>query len=158
MSAPQRPHRTLHLLDLDNLLGGSNAPRSSTVVESLVDRYEEAVGIEPGDHVVVAACTTIARDVFFDLPVSWRRLIGRGVDGADRALVEALPVDFIAARYNEVIIGSGDHFFAPLARELVSRGLIVAVACHSDRLSHCLNGVVQEGVRFTDEKAAAIAA
>ena len=67
-----------------------------------------------------------AATTFFALPVGVRRVIGaNGPDGADLALIDSIDVDWATRNFGRVVIGSGDHIFSPLARQLTARGLQV---------------------------------
>jgi hypothetical protein len=106
MNAP-----TLHLIDLDNLVGG---PSNEDLVEASLAELLEAASYEPGDHVVIAAEATLAKTAFFGIPVPARKLVGRGPDGADTALISYLSPVHIEARYSRLVVASGDGGFADL--------------------------------------------
>lgn len=48
-----------------------------------------------------------------------------GEDRADAALIEAVDIAWVVANFGQVVIGSGDHIFAPLARRFRAAGLHV---------------------------------
>lgn len=127
------PGRTLHLIDIENLAGGSVAT-TAEVVEA-VARYRSALAVRAGDHVVIGS----GRRLLIAAGLAWpgaRLLLGRGVDGADLALLEAAHrVDEIAAAYHRVVIGSGDGIFAELASALRRAGLVVGVVSRPDALA-----------------------
>ena len=52
-------------------------------------------------------------------------VVGDGPSGADRALIDAVDTNHVASRFDSVIIASGDHIFASLAKDLRVRGLQV---------------------------------
>lgn len=128
--------RTLHLIDIENLAGGSEAT-AAEVVEAL-GSYRSALDVRSGDHVVIGS----GRALLFDAGAAWpgaRLLLGRGVNGADRALLEAAsPVATVAALYDRVVIGSGDWIFAELVIDLRRSGLAVAVVSRADALAGIL--------------------
>lgn len=76
-----------------------------------------------------------------------RLLVGRGVDGADRRLVEDLIDEPQAARSARVVIASGDGRFADPARVLRDRGVHVVAVAYQNSLSRRLRESVSE-VRF----------
>lgn len=116
--------RTLHLIDVENLVGGSQAS-AADVVEAL-DAYREAIAVRPADHVVIAS----GRRLLIDAGLAWpgaRLVLGSGTDGADLALLEACSPASVAAAYDRVVIGSGDGIFAARAVELRRAGVVVVV-------------------------------
>ena len=127
-TSPSRKHlpagRTLHLVDIENLAGGSAA--DAAVVAEAVERYRRTIAVTDDDHVIVGSGPTLAVTAGRAWPGA-RLVLGRGVDGADRALLEATDPAFVAARFDRVVIGSGDHAFAPLVAELRRRGTAVVV-------------------------------
>ncbi|MFP5377101.1 MAG: NYN domain-containing protein [Acidimicrobiia bacterium] len=118
------PGRTLHLIDIENLVRGSGATPAE--VAGALAAYRAAVAIGPGDHVVIAS----GRRLLMAAGLAWpgaRLLLGAGVDGADLALLDASPPAAVAAAYDRVVIGSGDGIFATRAAELRRAGVVVAV-------------------------------
>jgi hypothetical protein len=53
--------------------------------------------------------------------------IGKGLDGADRALLSVLDPAFIASHYHRLVVASGDHAFAPMVADLRARRVAVVV-------------------------------
>ena len=114
------PKRALHLLDVENLLGGRV---TSSRVKALWELYCMTAEVEEVDLVVAACSHRSASQVLFALPSRVRVVIGSDVpDGADVALLDAVDASRQAARFARVVVGSGDHAFAPLAQEFVAAG------------------------------------
>lgn len=113
--------RTLHVLDVENLVGGTGA---DLPVAPVFDAYRATVRIGADDHVLLGTGPTMALEASLAWPGALLR-VGRGLDGADRALLAETDPGFVAAHYDRVVIGSGDHAFAPLVSRL--RALSVAV-------------------------------
>jgi len=112
--------RTLHLLDIENLLGGRVTAARVKVMFAL---YCETAEVDVADLVVAACSHRFASKVLFALPAQVRVVIGADVpDGADLALLDAVDAQSQAARFARVVVGSGDHAFAPLAQEFVVAG------------------------------------
>ncbi|HET7652560.1 MAG TPA: NYN domain-containing protein [Acidimicrobiales bacterium] len=129
--------RTLHLVDIENLAATSRLDRPTA--EHTVVAYRRRIAVREGDHVVVAA------DVHNALPagLAWgpgvRLRAGFGPDGADTELLDAAAdVDWVAAHYSRVVIGSGDHAFAALASALRARGVAVVVVARPGGTSRWL--------------------
>ena len=130
------PGRTLHLLDIENLMGGPH--QGADALEEAIRSYFEAVGHGPEDHVVVACNPALVVTVGRQRQ-GGRILIGHGPDGADRALLSQLRcLDWIASRYDRVIVGSGDGIFTEIVRELVGIGVPVGVISRPQALAHVL--------------------
>jgi hypothetical protein len=122
--------RTLHVIDIENLVGGSAA--GPAAVGPALSTYRAAAPVLAGDHAVIGSGTTLA----VAAGVAWpgaQLVLGRGIDGADRALLVAIDVAFIAAHYDRVVIASGDHCFAGLAWSLRREGLDVRVVTQTER-------------------------
>jgi len=121
--------RTLHLIDVENLVGGVAAGRDA--VAPALDAYRRTVQIGPDDHVVLGSGTELA----FASKAAWPGAllrIGKGIDGADRALLSVLSPDFIASHYHRLIVGSGDHAFAPMVATLRARRMAVMVVVRDE--------------------------
>lgn len=126
------PGRTLHLIDVENLVRGGAASQVD-VVEAF-GAYRATVAVRPGDHVVIAS----GRRLLVAAGLAWpgaRLLLGVGLDGADLALLDASVPAAVAAAYDRVVIGSGDGIFAARAAELRRAGLVVAVVCLMESLA-----------------------
>lgn len=117
-----RPRR-LHLLDVENLVAGRVSNQSVTTMWS---QFVAAVDLRWDDLSTVSVSRRHAATTFFALPTDVHRVIGSDVhDGADVALIESVDVDWASRNFGRVVIGSGDHIFAPLARQLTENGLQV---------------------------------
>ena len=116
--------RTLHVIDIENLAGGSAA--GPCAVREAVAAYRRTVDVRPGDHVVIGSGRTMAFDAKAAWPAACLR-VGRGVDGADVALLQELDSDYVRSHYDRVVIGSGDHAFVPLVTTLRSQRVAVLV-------------------------------
>lgn len=128
--------RTLHIVDVENLCGGPEFVRGNGT--SVARSYRRVVGLTRGDHVIVGSNPNLlfeCRDCF-----PGARLVGgHGPDGADQALLEAMSdVDWVAARFDRVVIASGDHCFAHLAAALKERGIMVGVVAREEATSGVL--------------------
>lgn len=115
--------RGLHLVDLENLLG---AHRDLSTTRWVWQRYAASGVLKPGDQVVVATGPAFAAAAWFALPtIGVRRLVRSGVDGADLALLDETDPRWVARRYGRLVISSGDHVFALLARQAALAGMQV---------------------------------
>lgn len=151
--APQARGRTLHVLDVENLVGGTTAGTAS--VEACLSAYRSTIAVAPVDHAVLGSGTTFACACAEAWPGA-RLHLGRGLDGADHALLQAIDPDFTARRYDRVVVGSGDHIFCGLVTGLRSRGLAVLVVARPGSLSRDLRRLAP--YRPLRDAAAAVAA
>jgi hypothetical protein len=132
--------RTLHLVDVDNLLGDPRQATPASVAATLA-AYRQAAGVSHADLVVVATNPGLALDVGLAWPGPLLRA-ARGPDGADLALLADLD-DLMAAgafpcRFSRVVFGGGDHIYEPAARRLVAAGTHVVVVSRPDALARRL--------------------
>ncbi|MBV8952321.1 MAG: hypothetical protein JOZ99_15715 [Actinobacteria bacterium] len=117
--------RTLHLVDLENLIGDARAA-SSTALQ-VFERYLALAEWRDGDLVYVATNPALASRIVWDLRVPCHRATACGPDGADRALLNVVSPDFVARRVERLVIGSGDHIFIQRALQVRELGTGVAV-------------------------------
>lgn len=139
--------RKLHLVDIENLCGGSHI--DDRMVPVKMDEYDVAAGVDEVDHMIMACSPQLV------LPSkSCRRgaqvLVGRGVDGADDALLSAVAVEDIARRFDEVVIASGDHIFRTLAIALRLSGVAVTVVSRASALAGDLAAVAGKVVYMSE--------
>ena len=121
--------RSLHLVDLENLVGDPFAP--APLVHDTLARYLTVASWRTGDQVIVASNSELIGKVVFDLPVPCNVHAAHGRDGADEILLSLASAEFVANRYARLVIGSGDHIFserAQAARDLGAEVLVVARA------------------------------
>ena len=114
--------RTLHVIDIENLVGGSGAGASA--VAPVLSAYRSAAAVRDGDHALIAAGPTLAVAAGLAWPGAQLRF-GHGIDGADDALLAAVEPAFAADHYDRVVIASGDHAFLPLVAALRARAVAV---------------------------------
>lgn len=125
--------RTLNLVDLENLVGGDV---DDARVRETWSQFVSAVDARFDDHSTVAVSVRHAAAAFFALPTGIRRVIGSDrPDGADLALIDSVEIDWVAANFGQVVIGSGDHIFAPMARRFREAGLGVIQVLGAGRCS-----------------------
>ncbi|GAA4570293.1 NYN domain-containing protein [Planotetraspora kaengkrachanensis] len=138
---PLRQGRAIHLLDIENLAG---CPQPSTEeVEHVMDAYRRLVLIGPMDQFMVA----VNHNALVGVGLAFRgvQLLTRsGPDGADSALSETALADRVDLRFERVVIGSGDGYFADLARWLADHGVQVFVVARPRSLSWRLYAAARE--------------
>jgi hypothetical protein len=117
--------RTLHLIDIENLVGRPRA--SAGTVAAVLDRYLELAGWRWGDIVNIAANPWLAIRFAWNLPVECSVHTASGPDGADLALLAHAAPEFVERRAGRMVIGSGDRGFIPRALATRERGVDVVV-------------------------------
>lgn len=120
--------RRYFLIDIENPTRGAKATCEEVAAFwSILKR--QAPGIASHDHVVVGASRSVARKyrpAIYGANVKW--VIGaNAADAADRALLRAIDLRRVARDYDELVIVSGDHVFADLARRAKQAGVSVQV-------------------------------
>lgn len=130
----RRPHRSLHLIEIENLLG---APRPTlAAVRAARAAYEAQVTVGPDDLVVVACNHGAALPV--GLAFEHSRLVVRsGPDGADLALLQVLD-EHNLGRFDRVVVASGDGAFTLAVARLASLGLEPLVVSRPRALARSL--------------------
>lgn len=112
--------RRLVVVDIENVVGGSQA--GSAMVATALRFVDDIVG-RTGDDVRYVACgvalLATANDV---LPGG--TLVGRGIDGADKRLLELLDPASVVGRFDAVALVSGDgKAFADAVEALRAAGV-----------------------------------
>ncbi|WP_460991116.1 NYN domain-containing protein [Sinomonas soli] len=106
-------------------------------VTRVQSRINWAVPPNESDHTVIASSHHNAAATYFGWAGSAQRLARSGKDGADTALIEAVSdTSWIAGRYDNVVVASGDHIFAPAVAALKAAGTNVIVISPDSGLSH----------------------
>lgn len=128
--------RSVHLVDIENLAGGP--ARIDTWFAPALRQYRAAAAIRSTDHVVVAADRAVWVRTAWEVDPGWDYRPGTGADGADRVLLAAVEPAWVAKRFERLVVGSGDHGFAPLVADVVRRGVAVDVVARPAQLAGAL--------------------
>ena len=109
--------------------------------------YKGVAPVEDGDHVIIGVNPMLAVEAKASWPAA-RLVVRGGPNGADIALLETVKdVGFIAARYDRIVVGSGDGVFEAVVRLYKTYGLPVGVVSRQRSLSQLL-GTVASFVRL----------
>lgn len=128
--------RTLHLVDLENLMGGPFQSQAS--MHCVSNWYRSIAPVERADHVIVAVNPMLAMAAGSEWPGT-RIRVGKGPDGADRALINELQDPrWVASHYDRVVIGSGDGIFASIIGSMRGYGIAVGVLARERHVSRAL--------------------
>ncbi|RNE48177.1 NYN domain-containing protein [Corynebacterium alimapuense] len=123
--------RKIILIDIENFNGGPIAtPGQAHWCRRMLDNW---ISSTTEDLIVLAADITTVTNVH----AGWQRhriLPGHGENGADFRLLEVMDED-LAARFDEVVLVSGDRIFAEKISWLNGQGLTTTVYSHPDALS-----------------------
>jgi hypothetical protein len=113
MSNNHEANRSLVLVDLENLIGGAANKR---LVAATITQLMTRPWAQDGSLIIVGTGPTLAETAMFSVPPSWRYVIGRGLNGADNALLQA--AEPLLDRVGRLVIASGDHAFERAAQSL----------------------------------------
>jgi len=128
--------RTLHLVDLENLMGGPF--QSVEAMHYASDWYRHTAPVRPADHVIVAVNPKLAVVARSEWPRILMR-VAKGPDGADLALIKELQdPSWVASHYGRVMVGSGDGIFAPAIEAMRAHGITVGVLARERQVSRAL--------------------
>lgn len=140
--------RALHLLDVEYLgLGPTVTADDLTLV---LARYRPLADWHLGDHLVGAASHFVYEQVAFECPSDVRLLpAGGGPDAADLRLIDEATHVIDLARYDRVVVASGDHIFGLVADAAHDLGVEVWAAAYEFNLARSLAESVDRIVDLT---------
>jgi len=127
--------RTVHLVDLENVIGSGNL--TECAVREARAAYVGRVAVGAGDHVIVATSHHNLLAAGFGWPDA-RHLVKSGHNGADLALQEVMAGERLEQRFGACILVTGDGGFAHSVAALIARGLRVGVIAPMGRMSASL--------------------
>jgi hypothetical protein len=135
--------RTAHLIDLENLVGSG----LFSLPEAVAGRqcYQDLGLIGRGDHVIVACNPLLVSALGHPWPGT-RLLVGHGPDGADRRLLTALETERLEARFDRIVLASGDGIFADSVARLRGAGCDVLVVGREGSIARRLRLAVGHNV------------
>ena len=138
-SMRRKIERTLVVVDLENLAGGSEfvGQKSQAIRDMISD-----VNKQSSNTLMIVATGISAVNSCPEVLWHWadsRFLIGSGVDGADNELLNVLSKEPIADSTSHIQIWSGDHCFAPISRKLKRLGCSVEIFANEGSLSRKLS-------------------
>lgn len=130
--------RTLHLVDVDNLLGDPTTTDQARI-DLLFRDYRQVSGYALGDHAVVATGRGPGHVLAVELAWPSARHCRRGgPDGADLALLEEADWAAETRRFDRVVLGSGDRIFLEALDRLRAADLHVDVVARARGLARAL--------------------
>jgi NYN domain-containing protein len=149
------PERGLHLIDIENLTGDRMPDFDQ--VRAVQDSYAGRLTFSALDQVVVASSHRTLLSAALGWPNA-RYRIRSGPDGADLELLDVLVYEEVAARFAQVIIGSGDGAFARAAASLAGAGVRVIVVSRRNSLSRRLAVAANQVIHLDTVRPATVAA
>lgn len=123
-------------MDIENVNGG--ALSNEYLADAAFRAVADAIGLGDGEQVVIGVGPSSLLAAGLSRP-SARFVMGRGISGADHALIEVLRNEHLANRFDEVVIVSGDGIFADVAAWLAFEGVQVTIVARRGHLSRRLN-------------------
>ncbi|WP_084127296.1 NYN domain-containing protein [Demequina sp. NBRC 110054] len=117
------------LVDIENLLGCSPELASDAAWDAACEGLVEALGYRPEtDRLTVASAPAWAFEASARFPHA-RLVVREGASGADRALCDEVEdAEWVASRFAEVVIASGDHELVASVAGLRAAGVRTTVA------------------------------
>jgi NYN domain len=146
------PDRALHVVDIENLAGA--AIPSFAMVSAVQGWYMTRPGCGTDDQVVMAASHLALPEAARGWPHA-RYRVRSGKNGADLELIDVLEHENVAARFNHVIIGSGDGIFGQPAASLAALGVRITVVSRRDSLAEALRRIAWDVIYLDPPLAAA---
>jgi hypothetical protein len=144
--------RTLHLIDVDNLLGDP-VTTDRRRIDLLFGDYRGVAQFVGGDHAVVATGCNAGHVLAVELGWPQARHCRRsGPDGADLALLEEADWAAASRRYDRVVLGSGDRIFLEALDHLRAADIRVDVVARSRSLARGLAVRARGFVRYLPER------
>ena len=143
-----RVHRTLHLIDADNLLGDPTTV-DRRLIAATFEEYRRLARYSVEDLTVVA--TGVNGWHVLEVERAWPNVCHcrrAGRDGADLALLEAARWAASGDRIDRVVIGSGDRIFVVAFDALVAAGVPVEVVARRRSLATALAERANGSVRY----------
>lgn len=141
--------RKIVLIDLENMLFGDHEGQGQAQ-----NRSKEILGLaqarRPGDNIIVGCNPQLVFLAAETFPGS-QIVTGKGKDGADMALIEALDLGRAIERYDELVIVSGDHLFCEVAHPARKAGLPVRIVAPHAGLSTALRVFADTAVFLPDD-------
>ena len=136
--------RALHLIDLENIVGNPDA--TGAEVEAALEAFIAAAAVGPDDLVAAAVNHRLYKRACLSLDRGWEVKLASGPDACDHLLLDAAPVDWVAERFDRLVVGSGDAIFIDLVVSVRRRATPVWVVaqgrCLSRRLASAASHVV----------------
>ncbi len=146
-----KSRRKIVLLDLENMLFGDHKGNDNGQPrDRSAEILELAQARRPGDTIIVG-CNPHLVFLAHDLFPGSKIVTGKGKDGADLALIDALDLSRAIDRYDELCIVSGDHLFCEVAHPAHYAGLTVRIVAPHAGLSTALRVYADTAVFLPEE-------
>ena len=138
--------RTLHLVDIENLLG--DARPNDFRMRAAWEQYRDLLDLSEPNQVIIACNHGAACVVGCCIGSVGRLLVRSGENGADKALIDVLVNEGVERRFSHLVIASGDGIFTERVAELTSAGVFVTVVARRNSLSKQLKMAATKVIYF----------
>lgn len=146
MTSTAQASRTLHLMDIENLVGFARPCEME--VQTCLEHYANLVDTSGPNQLIVACNHGAAHAVGCCLGEGPRLLVRSGADGADHALLDVLSYENVEQRFGHLVVASGDGIFAGRVAEITSMGIPVTVVARRESLAARLRLAATEVIFF----------
>lgn len=136
-----RQGRTLHLVDIENLIGDGGA--TTQMIRTVWETYRAVAGIHEGDTVFIGCASYTGRNALLAIQDNVRFIWRNGEDGGENALMDMVDPGWAARRFEWVVIASGDGGFVPWVRQARARGIKTWLISGNAQVSVALRGICQ---------------
>lgn len=140
-SSQMRHGRTLHLVDIENLIGDSEA--TVHTIRTVWETYKVVAGIHEGDTVFIGCADNMGRNALLAIRDNVRFIWRNGEHGGENALMDMADPSWAARRFEWVVIASGDGGFIPWVHEAQARGIKTWLVSGNAQVSVELRGICQ---------------
>ena len=139
--------RRIVMLDIENVNGG--AVVTVPLATAAYGEVATAIGLRADEQVIIGVGPSSMLATGISQPAA-RKVLGRGLDGADHALLSVLSDERIADRFDEVVLVSGDGIFSEAVALLGTQGVAVTVVARKGHLSRRLQMAAKNVVLLPD--------
>ncbi len=137
--------RSFHLVDLENILGDQQAHKYGNVSD-VFRQFLKLASWKRGDAVVLASNHRLAKRAVFAIDIPHRFLASScAPNAADNRLLDYVAGGWVQARFERVVVGSGDGAFGPFVNSCLQAGLETVAISRWGSYSHLIR---QPGVQI----------
>lgn len=121
-----RQGRSIHLIDIENQLGTPYCEASR--IQAWFQDYARMTEYAPGDLIVMGSSSTQTLFQIHASGITCRKVLQRGRDGADIALLQVMEGEDLSQRFERIYCASGDHAFTDVVSWLGGDAQMIVVS------------------------------